>query len=87
MPPPRRHHWAPPSARTTLPWSAGRAALEAEVALLEVVWVVGEFVLGKLHLQERLELEHEPTAPAFTRGRHQDQRSAVVLAALIDHGT
>ena len=50
------------------PWSAAR---EAEVVLLEVVWVVKDFFLGKLHLQEHLELAHVPSAPAFTLRRHQ----------------
>ena len=32
-----------------------------------------------------LQLAHEPTAPAFTSGRHQHQRPAAQLAAVIDH--
>ena len=32
-----------------------------------------------------MQLAHEPTAPAFTSGRHQHQRPAAQLAAVIDH--
>ena len=74
MPPPRRNHWAPPSAHDSAVERGSRGRGRPPRGRLGP----GHFFLFKLLLQERLELAHGPTAPAFARGRHQHQRPAAV---------